>query len=281
MSKLMVFVYISLFAFLACGEDVTTDAGSGEPSQPGGAGPTLSQEGKLQLTPCEQITSGDQSACETSIYSVKNTSASPGVPDDSRVAVVGIVTGLRINADNLYSHLILSTPLNDPNYQNEDYASLWIYLNNADDETLREQPPVVGSYVQIIGSVKTHFGQRQLEKVEQIVPLSESPTLPDAVEVSSTDIALNGPRSWTLEGALVTIRNVSVVNPSPAPGPGDGMDGAPTYEFEVDGGLIVNDFIYSGLPQPAGGDVYTQITGFLRYANNTFKLEPRNAQDIY
>ena len=58
------------------------------------------------------------------------------------------------------------------------------------------------------------------------------------------------------------------------------MDGAPTYEF-VNGGLIVNDFIYGRLPQPADGDAYTQITGFLRYANNTFKLEPRNAQDIY
>ena len=196
MSKQIIFVYISLIALLACGEDVGTE------TNPGGAG----QQGARDLsslktenssTPCEQITSGDQSACETSIYSVKNTAASPGVPDDSRVAVVGIVSGLRINADNLYSHLILSTPSNDPNYQGEDYASLWIYLNNADDESLREQPPVVGSYVQIVGSVKTHFGQRQLEKVEQVVPLSESPSLPAAIEVASTDIALNGPRSWS------------------------------------------------------------------------------------
>ncbi|MGB0647521.1 MAG: hypothetical protein ACPGQS_10125 [Bradymonadia bacterium] len=281
MSKQMFFVYISLFALLACGEDVETGTSSGEAGQPGGSGPTLSQEGKLQLTPCDQITSGDQSACETSIYSVKNTAASPGVPDDSRVAVVGIVTGLRINADNLYSHLVLSSPSNDPSYQGEDYSSIWIYLNNADDETLREQPPVLGSYVQVVGSVKTHFGQRQLEKVEQVVSLTESPMIPDAIEVASTDVALNGPRAWGLEGALVTVRNVTVVNASPTPGPGDGMDGSPTYEFEVDGGLIVNDFIYSGLPQPANGDTYAQITGFLRYANNTFKLEPRNAQDIY
>ena len=82
MSKQIIFVYISLIALLACGEDVGTETNPGGAGQQGGAGPELTQDGKLQLTPCEQITSGDQSACETSIYSVKNTAASPGVPDD-------------------------------------------------------------------------------------------------------------------------------------------------------------------------------------------------------
>jgi hypothetical protein len=227
--------------------------------------------------PCGEITSGDQSACETTIFQVKKVAV---VPDGSRVGIVGVVSGLRLNADNEYTHLILAIPANDPNYAGSDNGAVWVYLNNSDIDTIGQQPPVVGSYIQLVGTVKTHYGQRQLEKVEQVVNLTVTASVPEPIEVLSTDIALNGPRAWTLEGALVRISNIEVINATPIPGPGDGLDGVPTYEYEVSGGLIINDFIYKGLPQPAAGDQYAEITGFLRYANDTFKLEPRNSQDV-
>ncbi len=277
MSKHTYFVYISFLCLLACGNEIDADTSGTNATPEMNMGPDLSQDGKLTLPPCDQIASGDQSACETTIYSLKNMAA---VPDDSRVAITGVVAGLRVNADNEYSHLILTIPSNDPSYTGADFSSVWVYLNNSDIGTIGEQPPTVGSYIQAVGAVKTHFGQRQLEKVEQVVNLTGVTSAPIAIDVSSTDVALNGPRAWALEGSLIRISNVQVTNANPTAGPGDGLDGEPTYEFEVNGGLIINDFIYSGLPQPAVGDQYAEITGFLRYANNTFKLEPRSSQDV-
>lgn len=277
MSKHTYFVYISLLLLFACGSEISSNTSDTNPDPQMNMEPELSQDGKLTLPPCEQIASGDQSACETTIYRLKDMAA---VPDDSRVAIVGIVSGLRLNAENEYSHLILATPTNDPTYLGADYNAVWVYLNNSDIDTIGQEPPTVGSYIQIVGSVKTHFGQRQLEKIEQVVNLTVTASVSAPIDVLSTDIALNGPRAWALEGSLVRISNVEVTNATPTPGPGDGLDGVATYEYEVSGGLIINDFIYTGLPQPAAGDQYAEITGFLRYANNTFKLEPRNAQDI-
>jgi hypothetical protein len=251
MSKHTYFVYISLLVLFACGDEITTETTQATGGNQGASGPALSQDGKLSLPPCDQIASGDQSACETSIYNLKNMTA---VPDDSRVAIVGVVAGLRLNADNEYSHLILTTPTNDANYAGADFSAVWIYLNNSDIDTIGQQPPPVGSYIQIIGAVKTHYGQRQLEKVEQVVNLTSVASAPQVIDVQSTDIALNGPRAWGLEGSLVRISNIEVTNASPTPGPGDGIDGIPTYEFEVTGGLLINDFIYTGLPQPVNGD---------------------------
>lgn len=279
MSKPTFFVYMSIAILFACGETVT----EGVPQTNGQApspttGTPLSQDGKLALPSCEQLTSGEQSACETTIYALKDPNV---IPEDSRVSIQGVVGVTRLNADGKYSHLVLQLTPDDPAYSGDTFHAAWIYLNNTDIETLRDDPPAVGTYIQVIGSVKTHYGQRQLQRVEQVVELSQgqAPLIP--IEVNSADIATNGALSWALEGALVKIRNAQVTNASPPAGPGDGIDGAPTYEFEVDGGLIVNDFLFPGLPQPSNGTQYSEIVGHLRYANDAFKLEPRSAADIF
>ena len=276
MSNAKFFVYMSLLFLFACGD---ADVGTleNEPTNTPMPGSTLPQDGRLALPPCETLASGEQSACETSIYVLKD---SARIPDDSRVGIQGVVAAIRLNADNRYSHLVLQVPSNDPAYNGVDYSGSWIYLNNADIETIRDTPPAVGTYIQLIGSVKTHYDQRQLQKIEEMIVLADNVPTPEPVDVTASEIALNGARAWALEGSLVRIRNVQVTNANPEPGPGDGIDGAPTNEFQVDGGLIINDFILAGLALPQNGDSFSEITGILRYANNTFKLEPRNAADI-
>ena len=276
MSKPTIFVYMSLLILFGCGETVVDDTSATEmmPSTPG---ETLAEDGKLALPPCATLTSGTQSACEASIYDIKDSSL---IPDDSRVGIQGVIAALRINADNLYSHLVLQAPSNAAGYQGVEYSGTWVYLNNTDIETLRESPPAVGTYVQLIGSVKTHYDQRQLQKVEEMIVLGENVSIPQPIDVDPSEIAINGTRAWALEGSLVRVRNVQVTNANPEPGPGDGIDGAPTNEFVVTGGLVINDFILSPLAQPQEGDSFSEITGILRYANNTFKLEPRNAGDV-
>ena len=276
MSKPKFFVYMSLLILFACG---VTDSGTleDEPMTPSTPGETLPQDGRVVLPPCDMLASGNLSACDTSIYVLKDQAR---IPDDSRIGIQGVVASIRLNADNRYSHLVLQVPNNDPTYNGVDFSGTWVYLNNSDIETIRDNPPAVGTYVQLVGSVKTHYDQRQLQKVEEMIVLAENVPIPEPVEVASSEIALNGSRAWALEGSLVRIRNARVTNANPEPGPGDGIDGAPTNEIEVDGGLIINDFILAGLLLPRDGDSFTEITGILRYANNTFKLEPRNAADI-
>ena len=279
MSKPTFFVYMSIAILFACGETVSeTDSPTDGQPQSSEIGTTLDQEGKLALPPCEQLTSGEQSACETTIYSLKDPNL---IPDDSRVSIQGVVGVTRLNADGKYSHLVLQLTPNDPAYSGDAFHAVWVYLNNTDIEDLRDNPPAAGTYIQVIGSVKTHYGQRQLQLVEQVVELAQGQVPLTPIEVNSADIATNGSLAWAMEGALVKIRNPQVTNAAPTPGPGDGMDGAPTYEFEVDGGLLINDFLFPGLPQPANGTQYTEIIGHLRYANDAFKLEPRSAADIF
>ena len=276
-TKFFVYATSILFVF-GCGESVSdTPQTSMDPMEMMNTGPAPDENGRIELTPCDQATAADLSACAMSIYQLKDQGQAL---EDLRVSVQGVVTSIRLNLDGEYSHLTLQVPTNAPDYSGEDFSSTWVYLNNADSEDLGMNPPAVGSYIQIIGSIKDHFGQRQLQKVEQVIVLDANEPLTPSVEVQPSDIALNGARAWALEGSLVTVRNVEVTNNNPMPGPGDGAEGAPTNEFEITGGLIVNDFIFSALPQPSNGDSYTEITGFLRYANNMFKLEPRNAQDI-
>ena len=58
------------------------------------------------------------------------------------------------------------------------------------------------------------------------------------------------------------------------------MDGAPTYEFVVDGQLRVNDYFFRLEPLPAVGTRYTSITGILRWGNAHSKIEPRSQADL-
>ncbi|MCA9493232.1 MAG: lamin tail domain-containing protein, partial [Myxococcales bacterium] len=57
-------------------------------------------------------------------------------------------------------------------------------------------------------------------------------------------------------------------------------DTAPTNEFQVDGSLIVNDYLYLATPFPAVSENFSSILGVLRYANNNSKVEPRDANDL-
>jgi hypothetical protein len=100
---------------------------------------------------------------------------------------------------------------------------------------------------------------------------------PIAVDVASADeVRTGGTRADALEAVLVRVPSVSVTDVAPPPG---GGDRAPTQEFEVDGGLRVDDYLYLITPFPEVGASFESITGVLAHRNNHKKLLPRSATD--
>ena len=73
------------------------------------------------------------------------------------------------------------------------------------------------------------------------------------------------------------LTDLDVTDVEPAPGPGDM---APGGEFEVAGGLRVNDLFFLLDPFPTVGQNYPQLSGVVRWANGFSKLEPRGPSDL-
>jgi len=99
------------------------------------------------------------------------------------------------------------------------------------------------------------------------------PYSPIAV-ADSTEIATGGTHSEHYESMLVQVTGVSVTNTNP--------DNPDDYdEFEVTGGLRVDDQIYDALDNTYTlGTTFTSLTGILGYSFSNTKLMPRDATDI-
>ncbi len=218
---------------------------------------------------------GGGSAAQVDIYDVK----SGTLADDTTVSVEGVVTAVRLNAENLYSHMVLQVPVDSARYRGQANSGIWIYLNNADNEAWRMNPPMPGTLVRLTGRTNDFYGQWQIQHVESLQSIGQS-AVPDPIAVSPGDISTGGPQASALEGMLVTVNNVTVVEVEPEAGPGDGQDGMPTYEFVVDGQLRVDDYFYRLSPLPSVGTSFASITGVLRLGNGNSKMEPRGPSDI-
>ncbi|MEE2788408.1 MAG: hypothetical protein VX589_13780 [Myxococcota bacterium] len=225
----------------------------------------------------------------TSIYALKSDNA---VADEQLVSVEGVVTARRLNADGLYSHIVIQVSPTASDYTNADHSGLWVYLNGTEDAALQENPPKEGALVRVHGLTDTYFDQRQINQVVCIEMVQEDAGVPAPVEVQAADVgsgadataALMG-RGAALEGVLIRVVDTTVTNTEPAVGPGDGQvpdseQTVPTYEFVLDNRLRVNDFIYRIDPQPAIGDTYRAIVGVLRWGNANLKIEPRRPADV-
>ena len=218
---------------------------------------------------------GGNNATQVDIYDVKVGT----LADDTTVSVEGVVTAVRLNADNLYSHMVLQVPVDSARYRGQANSGIWVYLNNADNDAWRMNPPMPGTLVRVTGRTNDFYGQWQIQHIEALQSVGQS-TIPDPVVVPSGDISTGGAQASALEGMLVTVEDVTVIEVEPEAGPGDGQDGMPTYEFVVDGQLRVDDYFYRLSPLPTVGTGFQSITGVLRLGNANTKIEPRGPSDI-
>ncbi len=199
-------------------------------------------------------------ACPTTLYALK----APGSPLVGQHVSLGnvLVTGVAPSGFFLQVHE------NETGYAGPDFSGLFVYKPG--------HGLSVGDRIDIAdGVAQDYFGQLELNNPTVVSETFGNP-LPAPIPVAAIGIATGGSRAAALEGVLVTVSNVTVADIAPAPGPGET---APTFEFEVDGSLRVNDLMFALAPFPAVAEAFTSITGICEWRNGNSKLEPRSAAD--
>ena len=197
--------------------------------------------------------------CPATVYDIKQGVATV----DQSVAVDGLLA----TAHTEHAFWATTDPSSDE-WQGEDHAAVFVWNPN-------HEQPIVGSRVLIYGVVAEYYGQRQIQATDVWVDESDiSPPVP--IEASVADVTIGGSRAQALEGALIRLNNVEVTNTTPAGSAGETV----AYEFEIDGGLSVDDYIYQLAPQPSEGTRFGSITGVLAFQWSRNKLLPRSADDI-
>jgi large repetitive protein len=211
---------------------------------------------------CPNVPNPAGSACPASIYEIKDGTVALGEPVLVQDA---LVTGSGATGFFVQVHP------DDAGYQGVEWSGLFVYRGAA-------SKPAVGDRVDVTGSVSDFFGQIQLDADTSPAPvvLSVGNPLPEAEVVSPAEIVEGGILQAELEGVLVRSFALTVTNPTPPGGPGDAMA---VCEFEVTGGLRVNDYFYCVDPYPLLGHTYSSVVGITRWANGYTKLEPRGIQD--
>ncbi len=200
--------------------------------------------------------------CPVSIYGVKR-------PDSPFIGQRVTLSNVLVVAANNFGAYV-QVHESESGYSGADYSGLFVFTPS---HTL--QP---GDRVDITSAVVADFfGQVQLNSVTLGQVRSSGNALPQPVPVTAVEVATSGIRARALEGVLVRISNASVTAVNLPPGPGDAPQ---TNEFEVDGALRVNDYLYLLTPFPVVGERFASLTGVLDFRNGNSKLEPRAAADV-
>ncbi len=216
---------------------------------------------------CPQKANPGTMACPATIYEIQTGVIAPG--QKARIENVR-VTGIGKKGTVVQGFFVQVGP-GDAEYAGPDYSGLYCYHPKG------SPMPAVGDRVDVEGTVKDYYGEIELASLGLVTIRSGGNPAPAAVLATAADVATGGARARALEGVLVRVEGVAVTSVSPAPGT---ADPAPTNEFQVTGGLRVNDFLHLANPFPAVGQEYASISGVLRFANDHSKLEPRGPEDL-
>ncbi len=217
---------------------------------------------------CPTVPNPGAMMCPATIYSIKSGSSPAGQP----VALGNVlVTGVAATGFFVQVHE------SETGYMGPNFSGIFAF---------KASPGVaVGDRVSMPSVTPALFnGQLQLNAVPSVgdggMTIDSSGNLaPAPIDVADPgDLASNdGGLSAALEGVLVRVNNVTVLNNAPDAGPGDR---APINEFVVTGGLRVNDLLYLATPFPSNNQSFSSITGVLEWRNGNYKLEPRSAADF-
>ncbi|MEC9071156.1 MAG: thrombospondin type 3 repeat-containing protein, partial [Myxococcota bacterium] len=209
--------------------------------------------------PCPEYANPGGLACPATIYDVKKGIIAPG---GGALILDALVTA---RAEDFF--FMVTDPAGD-GWQGEEYAAIYVY--NAGGT----QPPV-GARVQVDGTVNDYFGQIQLE-ASLITVIDENAGAPEPLPLNPADAASGGPLETSWEGMLVQVTGVEVTKAEAVGDPNEKVEN----EFEITGGLSVDDGIYLMDPLPDAGQTFGSITGVLRWNWNRAKLLPRGPEDV-
>jgi large repetitive protein len=212
--------------------------------------------------PCPTVANMNGGACPVTVYAVKQGAATGNV-----TLMNVIVTAV---APNGYFVQVAPGDAEFDPVLKEDWSGIFVYTGSAG------MKPARGDRINLGGTVLEFFGQIQIG-TSMFTVISSGNPLPQPIVVDPSRIATEADRAEALEGVLVEVQNVTVSDIAPMVGPGDR---APSYEFVVSGGLLVNDLMYRFSPFPTVGQRIGYIRGVLRFANDASKIEPRDIGDV-
>ena len=150
-----------------------------------------------------------------------------------------------------------------------DQGALYVYL----DATPKVQ---LGDVVRLSGTYMEYYDL--CEVAYATTEVTGSADVPEPITANACDIGTSGADGERYESMLMRVEDVTVSDENP--------DGKSDYgEFEVDGCLRVDDFLYDELEDSSAGyrtlgSTYVSITGPLYYSYEHFKLVPRDESDL-
>lgn len=211
--------------------------------------------------PCPDAANAGGAACPATVYAIKSAMVAMG----SRVTVAGpVVTA--VNRNGFYAQVAPG----DPAYTVPENSGIFVFTGTA-------PMVVVGDRVTLGNAlIADFFGQVQLSGAT-VTATARGVALPPAVTATPAEVTTGGTRAAALEGVIVRVSDVVVTNPAPTP---VGGEMAPTNEFEVTGGLRIDDGFYLTSPFPLMDERFASVTGVLFLARSASKLNPRSADDL-
>ncbi len=215
---------------------------------------------------CPEDSNLNGAGCPSSIYAVKRGEAS------GPVSVEGVITATQAEGRGFFMQVWEESA----DFEGVDHSAIYVYTGNAAEGLTL---PSRGQRVRVSGSPSDFYGQLQITDITAIELISDIQEILNVIPtvVVASDVSAEGSRAQELEGVLIQLEDVTVTALNLEAGPGD-RD--PTNEFEVEGTLAVNDLFYLIEPMPEIGQSIQRLTGMLRFANGTFKVEPRGPEDI-
>lgn len=172
-----------------------------------------------------------------------------------------VVTAVYSSGQNLGSFWV-QEPAGGP------YSGIFVYVETP---LVGLWPVAPGDRLTLVGRYTEYFDLSEvvLQAVESQVAGGE--LLPEAR--SPLDVADDGALAEAYEGVLVIVSGLQVISENPdAP-----MDFG---EFQVSGGLRIDDALYRVEPRPLPGTTIDYVAGVLNYAFEHFKLVPRSPSDV-
>lgn len=150
-----------------------------------------------------------------------------------------------------------------------DYTGIFVYTRSAPEAAVGDEVTISSASVMLFGG--------EIELVSPTYTVTGTGTVAPTT-AAPADVTTGGSRAEALEGVLVTLStSVTVTDDAPTPAMGET---APTYEFEVTGGLRVDDLFFRIDPFVTEGEVFTSLTGVLALRRDNSKLHPRSIDDF-
>ena len=244
----------------ACGAfQTTTTATAGDETSAGTDDPTGGDP-----------TDGGGSGSEVTIFDLQQDKVMPGTLVTVKDVVVVSPTEFGGNGAG-------TVFIQDPAGGEFSAIQLYIYSDTATELMTQGKVPKLGDKVTVSGEyvefmAMSSMSQETLSEINigsaDDIVITGSATPPTPPVVDPADIKTGGAKTENWESVPVTVQNVAVTNPDLGFG-----------EYEVTGGLRIDDFFLFGAIPPADATGLT-LTGPLLYAFDNFKLAPRSCADV-